>query len=42
MDEILKRAETRVMEEQTTAHSELLGQFKVADFGNYVEPDWDR
>ena len=37
LDEILKRAETRETEDPAQAHSEFLGQFKVADFG-----DWDQ
>ncbi len=38
IDEILKRAETRETEEPQNAHTEFLGQFKVADFGL---PEWD-
>jgi len=36
LDEILKRAETHETEDAAQPHSEFLGQFKVADFGDWT------
>jgi len=41
IDEILSRAERTETTEASSAHSEFLNQFKVADFGANLASNWD-